>query len=173
MLPARITEKIKLDEKGCWLWEGPRSRDGYGRMTWRGSTRFAHRIIYELLRSAIPSGLELDHLCRVRCCVNPDHLEPKTHRANMLAPGSAAVVARNAAKTHCPRGHELVGDNLDRYQARSGGRKCRKCKNEWHKKYQRRRRAIKCAKFGAAGSQIVSAPCSDGEKLHKSAVVTP
>jgi hypothetical protein len=83
---------------GCWLWDGRRfSRNGYGRVWHDGKERQAHRVTYELLVGPIPQGLILDHLpkCRVRCCVNPDHLEPVTHRTNTLR--GEAVLFRSIA----------------------------------------------------------------------------
>lgn len=64
----------------CWLWTAGRHRDGYGQ-TSRGKK--AHRVAYEFVKGPIPEGLEIDHLCRVRLCVNPDHLEAVTHKVNM------------------------------------------------------------------------------------------
>ncbi|MGI9502698.1 MAG: HNH endonuclease [Geminicoccaceae bacterium] len=86
----------------------------------------AHRVSYEALVSAIPEGLELDHLCRVRCCVNPIHLEPVTTRTNNLR--GNGIAAMNALKTHCPRGHPYSGEHL--YVCSRGHRHCRTCGRE-------------------------------------------
>lgn len=78
----------------CWLWAAGLNRDGYGRFGVSGTKLGAHRVAYELLRGPIPDGLELDHLCRAPCCVNPDHLEPVTHRENCrrgFSPSAKAV----------------------------------------------------------------------------------
>lgn len=83
----------------CWLWQGTRFRLGYGSFSVNGSPVSAHRFAYEMFVGAIPVGLELDHLCRVRHCVNPSHLEPVTHQENM----------RRARRPVCPRGHEYDG----------------------------------------------------------------
>lgn len=92
---------------GCWLWIAGGKANGYGhhwcKATWK--TEMAHRYAYTYYVGPIPEGLELDHLCRVRCCVNPDHLEPVTHRVNTLR--GMNMAALNARKTHCKRGHEL------------------------------------------------------------------
>jgi hypothetical protein len=73
-----------VDASGCWLWQGNIHPDkGYGIMRRGGLTRRAHRFFYETLVGPVPDGLELDHLCRVRHCVNPDHLEPVTHAENL------------------------------------------------------------------------------------------
>ncbi len=81
----------------------------------RGAKKpYVHRYVYELLVGPIPDGFDIDHLCRVRNCVNPEHLEAVTHRENMLRGDTLA--AANAAKTHCPKGHALDGrDTHGRY----------------------------------------------------------
>jgi hypothetical protein len=111
----------------CWLWTAS-CTDGYGQIgagsRTDGSFRVlkAHRIAYELHIGPIPEGLEPDHLCRVRHCVNPWHLEPVTHQVNMQRgfPGAHGL------KTHCPAGHEYAGENL--YLRPNGGRICRACR---------------------------------------------
>lgn len=123
-LPARLFDKIMPEPNtGCWLWVGALKSDGYGSV-WEGARRTvgAHRLVYELLRGPIPVGLSLDHLCRVPSCVNPDHLEPVTHRVNVLR--GASLQALNARKTHCPNGHPY--DARDR----GGGRRCATCTRE-------------------------------------------
>ena len=66
----------------CWLWTGMRTKAGYGQMRFEGVMRYCHRIAVELVYGEAPK--ELDHLCRVRLCVNPDHLEGVTHQQNMI-----------------------------------------------------------------------------------------
>jgi hypothetical protein len=116
---VRLIEKTQT----CWLWKGTIDDKGYGRLTLNKKRIFAHRYAYELLVAPITDGLELDHLCRNTRCVNPAHLEPVTHRENVLRGISVAAV--NARKTICKRGHPLDGDNL--YQKSLPRRDCRKC----------------------------------------------
>lgn len=93
---------------------------------WVSRGRLAHRVAYEQARGPIPEGLELDHLCRNRACVNPDHLEPVTHRENLLRADTFA--ARHAAQTHCVNGHEFTPDNTYIRTRPEGGRECRACR---------------------------------------------
>lgn len=118
-LLERLMAKVAIDENGCWLWTASVRPNGYGQVAYKGSPRQAHRVVYEAVRGPIPGGLPLDHLCRVRHCVNPAHLEPVTHRENVRR-------GANAQKTHCLRGHPLSGDNLFRNDPR-GWRKCKAC----------------------------------------------
>ena len=107
---------------GCWLWTGTAFRLGYG-SAWDGiRLRSAHRLIYEELRGKIPEGLGLDHKCRVRCCVNPDHLEAVTRRVNVLR--GRGPTALNAVKTHCCRGHEFTAGNTGKRKDARYGIQC-------------------------------------------------
>lgn len=111
----------------CWIWRGRLngSGSGYG-VFWNGKRLMsASRWAYENAHGPLPDGLEPDHLCRVRDCVNPAHLEAVTHRENMLR--GETVAAANAAKTHCPQGHPYAGDNLGR---ETRNRRCLTCKRE-------------------------------------------
>lgn len=118
---------VRPDLGPCHLWTGALSADGYGILLINGRTAYMPRWFYELENGAIPTGLEPDHLCRVRECVNPEHLEPVTHRVNILRGESFAAV--NARKTHCPQGHEYTPENIRRQ--RSGGRLCRTCQSHY------------------------------------------
>lgn len=121
----------------CWLWHGEVSNSGYGSYRAHRSSPHttAHRVAYELEVGPIPVGLQLDHLCRTKLCVNPRHLEPVTARVNLLR--STGITAKNALKTCCDRGgHPLAGPNLR--VLRSGARSCRTCARELQ---QARRRA--------------------------------
>ena len=119
---AAFQRRVVVDESsGCWLWQGPTERSGYGKT----SGKWAHRLAFELYRGPIPAG-DLDHLCRRPGCVNPWHLEPVSHRENTIRGLSFASKAR---WTHCPRGHELAGGNVKTTASKPGGRECRTCVN--------------------------------------------
>lgn len=103
---------------GCWLWTGYINSGGYGR----------HRAIYKKTVGEVPKGMDLDHLCRVRCCVNPYHLEPVTRSENLRRGDNGKIIrARAAAKTHCPKGHEYNEENTYRHPC-NGGRGCFACR---------------------------------------------
>src|SRR5947199_10429500 len=97
-------------EAPCWLSERYLDRDGYSHVRVQGRMFYAHRHIWEILRGPIPQGLEIDHLCRVRNCVNPQHLEVVTHRINLLrGNGFPGIEAR---RSDCGQGHEYTVDSL-------------------------------------------------------------
>lgn len=116
----------------CWLWTGAlnsQNGQGYG-VAWAvGRLVVAHRCSYEMLTGPIPEGLQIDHLCRVRTCVNPDHLEPVTKRENGRR-GLGGVL-----KTHCPAGHEYSPENT--FVDHQGHRFCRACKRDRERRYYR------------------------------------
>ncbi len=120
----RFWSKVDKTES-CWNWIAGKDSKGYGSFWLAPTMRVAHRISYEMARGDIPIGLELDHLCRNRGCVNPDHLEPVTHYVNVLR-APLAVGTLNSAKTHCPAGHEYTPENTS-FGGR-GGRVCKECK---------------------------------------------
>ncbi len=134
-LPERIEHKVFKTSCGCWLWLGYLIRRGYGRVSLDGKMKLAHRVVYEILHGPIPPGLECDHLCRVRACVNPDHIEPVTPSENAkrglvgLNPNSHA---HNVNKIHCPYGHPYNYSNT--YITRGGKRQCRTCKRMYWRK---------------------------------------
>lgn len=127
-LMARFWSKVQMTEK-CWIWQST-TKNGYGVLyVWEGMAMRgvrAHRFIYEKFVGPIPTGLTIDHLCRNRICVNPQHLEAVTLRENILRSDSAAAI--NARKTHCVNGHELSGSNL-RFNRSRTRRICVTCKN--------------------------------------------
>ncbi len=103
---SRFAEKIALTDSGCVEWIASTDSKGYGKFQWEGGRNGrlmpAHRWAYEWVVGPIPDGLQLDHLCRNRRCVNPEHLEPVTQRVNVLR--GVGPAALNAGKTHCYRG---------------------------------------------------------------------
>ena len=122
------------EASGCLVWTGVKTRDGYGRFRvfdGKWVYRPAHRFLYERVMGKIGGGLTLDHLCRNRACINPAHLEPVTMRENLLR--GATIVAANAKKTHCKRGHILAGDNLYRHKGKTW-RDCLACRTAYSRK---------------------------------------
>ena len=88
---------------GCWLWMGATSLSGYGSAYYNKRMRRAHRVFWERVNGPIPDGLVIDHVCRVRCCVNPSHLRAVTLRVNALENTVGGIIAMGAAKTCCPK----------------------------------------------------------------------
>ena len=122
----------------CWLWTGATDSHGYGKFKLDRRDRGAHRLVYEILVGPIPPGLQMDHLCRVRRCVNPDHLDVVTNRDNALRGWGFA--AANATKTHCSKGHPF--DVINTRVRINGGRQCRACDREVKRRaYARRKTA--------------------------------
>ena len=119
----RLMEKVTIDENGCWIFTGARSAAGYGVIGAGGRDEgvvYVHRVTYEHRIGPIEPGYQVDHLCRVRACCNPKHLEAVTQAENIRR----ALVLR-PIKTHCKRDHEFTDDNTGRNSR--GGRYCRTC----------------------------------------------
>src|SRR5262245_36395249 len=115
--PKRLEELFDKIERepntGCWFWMGALDRDGYARAT-VGSKKWCgiHREMWmHEFQAELTPTIHLDHICRERSCVNPRHLRPCTSRENTFAPGSMAVGALLAARTHCNNGHEFTPEN--------------------------------------------------------------
>lgn len=122
---------------GCWLWTNSTTEDGYGQFYADNRRFLAHRWLYAQFVGPVPDGLELDHRCRVPSCVRPSHLEPVTHRENVLR--GLAPTALNAVKTHCDNGHPFDAENTRITGA--GHRSCRACHRDRERDGMRRRRA--------------------------------
>lgn len=117
----------------CMLWEGAQNSKGYGAVTnGHGSADLVHRRAWEEVNGPIPEGLTIDHLCRQKTCINPDHMEVVT-RAENSRRGNAAV-------THCKAGHPLAGDNVRLYTRANGRthRVCRACRRAEKARYRSR-----------------------------------
>jgi hypothetical protein len=140
MLPERIMSKVAVADGGCWLWSGSMQRNGYGYTTWRidGKWKHArvHRLFYEDYVGPIPDGLEIDHTCRVRNCVNPDHLRAVTHADNLKT--RVRVYTRSST---CGRGHEFTPENTYTHRTKGTDRIGRSCKTCARLTYDRRRTA--------------------------------
>lgn len=140
----RFWSKVDREHpSGCWLWLASKRGDGYGQFWLDGKMPAAHRVAYELTRGPILVGMQLDHLCRVRACVNPDHLEVVTQQENIRR-GQGGKWHR--AKTHCPQGHPYDEVNTRWTRNKRGGwiRNCREC----NRACVRRRRARLKARNG-------------------------
>lgn len=127
--------KVKVTES-CWLYEGYVNPGGYGQFAIKGSSRRAHRIMWELVGRKVDPTLQLDHLCRVRNCVNPDHLEQVTGKVNSLR--GLTVTAENFNKSYCIHGHPFTPKNMVKGITRSYERRCRTCQNRMSRTYYQR-----------------------------------
>lgn len=137
---GRFESKIAPGPGGCWLWTGRKSHNGYGVFSVLGRSERVHRWSYEYHVGPIPDGLVIDHLCRVRACCNPWHLEPVTGRVN-------AGRGDNAMRSVCCHGHPFDEQNTitRRQNARPDmlRRDCRECGRQAARRYQARRRSAK------------------------------
>jgi hypothetical protein len=116
-------------------WQRAKNHKGYGRLGVNGRTVGAHRVAYEVWVGPIPDGFDIDHLCGVRDCIEPTHLEAVTHRENLRRAGNPML-----KRTHCPQGHPYAGDNL---RVTRFGRMCLTCRREQTARYRAKKAANK------------------------------
>jgi len=122
-----IKDRVTLDKKGCWLWNNYLTKSGYAVASFEGKITRVHRFSYESFIKKIPKGLVIDHLCRVRHCVNPDHLETVTQREN-LHRSTLTLTYLHKIKTHCVHGHPFSKKNTYIIKGPYGKfRMCRTC----------------------------------------------
>lgn len=139
-LQQRVKRNIKIDVKGCWVWQRTISKNGYGG-AWlktgyrQGINTSAHRVSYLAFKGEIPARYQIDHLCKVRSCVNPEHLEAVTPRENVMR--SDAKFKEQMRRTHCPQGHEYTVENTYYRPSRAGG-VCRNCKQCFYERNKAR-----------------------------------
>lgn len=127
-LQEKIKANVVIDESGCWLWQKSKRSSGYGQICFDGRIEYVHRVSYEVFVGPIPEGQEIDHLCRVRHCANPKHLEPVSHADNIRR--SDAVMGVNHRKTSCSNGHPFDEKNT---RHKNGRRYCRACDADHHR----------------------------------------
>lgn len=128
----RFWKKVKKTNN-CWIWQGDKTKRGYGRFRVDGKMVLSHRVSYELFNEYIPYGLEIDHLCRNHSCVNPEHLEAVTHKENCkrgLVGRSPNSSAFNRNKTHCPKGHEYTIENIYQHKNMRHCKECMRIRNK-------------------------------------------
>jgi len=133
----------KVSKTGtCWLWGGTLDESGYGHYQVSNERFTAHRVSYILAYGRVAKELVIDHLCRIKHCVNPDHLEAVTNGENVLR--GIGPPAMNAQKTHCIHGHEFNEFNEANTYRGQGRRECRPCHNRRDRERRRIRREVSC-----------------------------
>lgn len=133
----RIEPLIERTDAGCWEWLGTRLPHGYGTISIAGAKWYLHRLSHEMWVGPIGEGLHIDHLCRNRPCLNPEHIEAVTQRVNNLR--SESFAGERHRQTHCINGHAF--DEINTYVAPNGTRKCRTCRSIARRRSEHRARA--------------------------------
>ena len=139
---ARFMRKVKVDPGGCWLWTS--STNGmYGKFSFGNHRVYAHRISYQHYVGPMPEGYTIDHLCKVKLCVNPEHLEAVTYRENIRRAGSwqSRSLLNRPDQTKCGAGlHDWIPAN----RVKIGNKvRCRLCKNQRNREYMERKRSAR------------------------------
>lgn len=129
---VRLWRDTEVTVDGCWT-RKVNTAQGYSKLNWDGREQLAHRVTYTLAYGSIREGLVLDHLCRNRACIRPDHLEAVTDRTNILRGVSQG--ARSVATNRCARGHEFTPENT---RMRGEYRVCRTCHRDRATTYRNR-----------------------------------
>jgi len=125
-IPLRISSRILVAPNGCWVWIKKTNRDGYGIVYMGGGVqRLAHRVAFEAYWNVSLAGLTIDHICRVRNCCNPEHLEAVPIGVNVMRGNT--IARANSLKANCPKGHPY--DSANTRITKSGSRACRACEN--------------------------------------------
>lgn len=135
----RFFSKVDISDQ-CWNWLGSNNGDGYGQIWFNGRMVLVHRICFEHFNHKIPDGMVIDHKCRNRSCVNPNHLQVVTLKENIqlgipYRKDFYNTGNRNIKRTHCKRGHEFTQENLVKS---AKGRMCRTCHNAYNREYSRK-----------------------------------
>ena len=140
-LDRRFMSKVLVDPNtACWLWLAHCDQYGYGVFSIRGRTLGAHRVAWEMTHGPIPPGMVLDHICRVRRCVNIQHLRVVGRGENTIF-NSTSPSALNKIKALCHRGHAFDEDNTHRRP--DGARVCRACHREWKREWRAQRHGVR------------------------------
>lgn len=157
-IKERILDRVNMVDTGhstpCWVSNRAHNGSGYTKMSYGQHTIwYVHRLAYIVFVGPIPNGLHIDHLCRVRACCNPDHLEPVTPRENVLR--GESIFAKEALVTHCPAGHEYVEQNTYRRPDGSHKRDCLNCRRKRRRKTPRpsRSKAAVAARLATKGTK--------------------
>jgi hypothetical protein len=128
--------KVAFTQAGCWEWQRNVLRNGYGQKSFGGKMYLAHRVAWTDMNGPIPQSMTLDHLCRNRKCVRPNHLEPVSIKVNILRGNGMA--AKNKRQTHCHNGH--LFNEVNTYVCSEGSRNCRICNRKKTQLYRLRRK---------------------------------